>query len=157
MEGPINGFIANCASDNCENHQNLDGAIDKCLEESSCTGVVQIVTGQSIYQLRSDKKLRESPRGEVTWVKLCGDKALNRIKEIAVETYHHNVSLMVNWVRIFFFSHIYHIYLLLFDIYILQEIVQVKNVKDIIISMMQWLNVKQWVNHNVLELHVFQD
>ena len=86
LEGPISGFIANCASDNCENHQNLDGAIDKCLEESSCTGVVQIVTGQSIYQLRADKKLRDSPRGEVTWVKLCGDKALNRIKEIAAET-----------------------------------------------------------------------
>lgn len=32
LEGPISGFIANCAGDNCENHQNLESAIDKCLE-----------------------------------------------------------------------------------------------------------------------------
>eukprot|EP01084_Bolivina_argentea_P255022 428851_1 len=41
---------------------------------------------QNIYELRSDKKLRDSPRGEVMWVKLCGEKALVRIKEIAAET-----------------------------------------------------------------------
>eukprot|EP01084_Bolivina_argentea_P056809 103905_1 len=85
LEGPISGFIANCATDNCENHQDLESAIDKCLEDETCTGVVQIVSGQSIYQLRSDKKLRDSPRSEVTWVKLCGEKALERIKEIAAE------------------------------------------------------------------------
>ena len=118
----------------------MDSAIDKCLEESSCTGVVQIVSGQSIYQLRSDKKLRDSPRGEVTWVKLCADKALKRIEEIAAETPPPQCFLdgpIKGFLGILHskFTFFFVCAQCVFDV-ILKEIVLGRNVRDIIILMM---------------------
>ena len=48
MDGPIDGFMASCASNNCKNYQNLHKKVLKlCLEK---IGVAQIVSNQEIYQ-----------------------------------------------------------------------------------------------------------
>ncbi|ETO01882.1 hypothetical protein RFI_35557, partial [Reticulomyxa filosa] len=63
LEGPLNGFLANCADDNCASYTDVELAKQKCLAIDSCSGVVQLMPDH-MYQLRQGTDLRPSASGQ---------------------------------------------------------------------------------------------